>query len=106
MESEGSSIMSDFKKQMDFSENLASLRMIEVIEWIVDKKLQEQNYPEFLVGKVSAVNGSLVDVLLPDCTAPIPDLKNKTGLTLNINDEVYILLIKGSLNNAVVLIKK
>ena len=96
----------DFKRQMNFDDDLVARRQIEIIEMVVKKVLSEKTYPEFLVGKVTAVNGSLVDVLLPDCTASIPDLKNKTGVTLNINDEVYILLIKGSLNNAVVLIKK
>lgn len=96
----------DFKRQMNFDDELVARRQIEVIEMIVRKVLDEKTYPEFLVGKVTAVNGSLVDVLLPDCTESIPDLKNKTGVTLNTNDEVYILLIKGSLNNAVVLIKK
>lgn len=101
-----------YKKELDFGEDLAFRRFIEPVEKLIndeiDKKIKERKLCVLEVCTVSgvAIDNSTADVLLPGTTVSIPSLKNKTGETLNINDQVYIMLIGGDINNSFILIKK
>lgn len=99
--------MSNYKApQLNFEDDLTARRMVDIIERVVEKKLNELTFASYQVATVTAVSGNNADVILPGGTSSIPNLKNKTGEVLNNGDEVYLLLIKNSLNNSVIAIKK
>ena len=61
------------------------------------------SYSAIVTNVVSAI---LADVQMPGSTTIITNLKNKTGETLYVNDEVILFALNGSLNNLYIAIKK
>lgn len=55
---------------------------------------------------VVAVGAGVADIKLQGAINTIPNVKNKTGETLVIGDEVVIEAINGSMNNLVIKYKK
>lgn len=79
----------------------------DLIRKIVQQELKKLNTIKTYPATVTAVNGSLADVQIAgDSTTTLEDLKNKTGETLNISDEVYVFALNNNLSNSYIAIKK
>jgi len=72
---------------------------------IVQEQMKKYGNLRAWDGIVSEINGNLVSVKLIGDDIPITGLKNKSGQTLIVGDEVYLHSIS-SLNNAYVAIAK
>lgn len=92
---------------MRLKDNSFSDFLQEFIDKRIELKLAKLQFDRSYHGKVVAVNGGLIDVKLAgDSNTIITGLKNKSGETLIINDEVIMTAINNNLNNLVITIKK
>jgi len=83
------------------SNNKNANNLISLIRNIINQELSKQQIVRYDSGTVTAVNGSLVDVQLTGDTSSITNIKNETGATLNINDEVVVFKLKDLTNSYV-----
>jgi hypothetical protein len=80
--------------------------LINTIKELIKSETKNLKFNRMITAKVIDVDGDFADIQLFEDGVTIPDIKNKTGETLNIGDEVEILLINNSISNSVILIKK
>lgn len=77
---------------------------------IIDKRIQmalkELKFNKCYSATVVAVGTSTADIKLQSGINTITGVPNKSGVTLAVNDEVYIEAINNSLNNIVIKYKK
>lgn len=96
---------------MDFNSTEFADFLKNIIKDISEKTfasmLKSRNIMTSWVGKVSAVNSTAntADILFPNQTTTVTK-QNKTGQTLAVNDEVYLISPTGDLNNSYIGSKK
>ncbi len=98
--------MKQYIEQYDFEDPKISKDFIEVVREIVSKEVRKLKFNKMYPAKVVSVDGSLANIKLLGGNETISNIKNKTGETLDIDDEVYIEAINNSLNNIYIAIKK
>lgn len=96
----------DYMLEMDNPKAIDDFQKI--IRDIVHQELKKAQFNRMLPAKVTTGGSATVDIqLLIDGTpTSITGVKNKTGLTLVTNDEVYVEFINNSSSNIYVAIKK
>jgi hypothetical protein len=79
-----------------------------LIRDIVQQELKKARFNRMLPAKVISVGSGTADIqFLSDGTpTTITGVKDKTGVTLNVNDEVYVEFINNSSSNIYIAIKK
>lgn len=83
------------------------IRQLEVlIRDMVRQEIKKIRFNKMQVATVKAVNGALVDVEFADDGILVEDIPNKTGETLTISDQIYVLRINNSSTNLVAILKK
>jgi hypothetical protein len=86
-----------------FLDNILQVKFNEMFE----KKIIQEGYVKSWTAKVVNVGVGTADVVLPgDAVNVITNLKNKTGVALNINDEVYLFSPYSVLTSAYIAVKK
>lgn len=76
------------------------------VQKIIKEKLNDYGIMKGWSAKVNVINGDgTINVTLAGDTTIIPNLKNKSNVTLSVNDEVFLFSIS-SLSNAFIGIKK
>lgn len=85
----------------DFSEFL-----VNQIQEIVKKEINKQQLIKEWAGTVVAVGTGTADVKIAgDATTILLGIKNKTGMVLSVNDNVYIHSPTGNLTNSWITVK-
>lgn len=84
-----------------------SLEMLkDLIDELVDKKINQLQLMRALPATVVLVNGDgTVNIKIAGSEETLFNIKNKTGLTLVLNDKVYLYAPTGSLSNCYVGVK-
>lgn len=78
-----------------------------IIEKMIEKKIKKMKIPNTRVAQVDSINlDKTVNIIIPPSETTIHNLINKTGETLSIGDSVFLLLIDGTMSNAVVWLKR
>lgn len=80
--------------------------LLELIKKEIRNELKDATFLNSYTGKVVAVGTGTLDVKLAGSDVTLSGLKNKTNVTVNINDEVIIVALKNSLSNCFVAWKK
>jgi hypothetical protein len=98
--------MSDYKKEMSLDNPLASKAFLDILRELIRDEIRKSGFNRMLPGIVTSVGSGMADVQLLGDGDSIANLPNKTGVILNINDEVYVELINGSSANMYIALKK
>lgn len=81
--------------------------LVNIIEKIVSKVIKKMKIPSTRVAVVDSINSDkTINVTIPPSNTVIHNFKNKTEETLSKGDGVFLLLIDGSMSNAIVWFKK
>lgn len=99
--------MNDYIEELDFGDSKAVEKFWEQIDKRIKKIIKEEvKCDKTYYATVMDVGAGVASIKLQGGTNTITNVKNKTGVTLNVNDEVLIEAINGSLNNLVIKYKK
>jgi ribosomal protein S6E (S10) len=89
-----------------FSDPHFAARFYQLIDKRIDQKINGLKFDKSYSATVMAVGTGAADIKLQNGSNTITGVKNKTGVTLAVNDEVVVEAINGSLNNLVIKYKK
>lgn len=73
---------------------------------IIDERIKKAGYNRTYSASVIAVNGNLADIQLIGSSITIPDVKNKSGETLVVGDEIKITSYNNDFNDIAITVKK
>lgn len=78
-----------------------------LIDRIIDKRIKKLKLPRTKPAVINLINNNgTVDITIPPSTEVVHGIQNKSGETLSIGDSVFLMLIDGSMSNAVIWIKR
>lgn len=77
-----------------------------IIKEVVRDEMKKLKFNRKVVAKVVSVGVGVANIQLLDSSNTISNVKVRDGLTLDIDDYVYVEAINGSLNNIFIDIKK
>lgn len=80
--------------------------MQDIIQKEVRKEISKMQLPKSWAATVVSVSGSNAVVQLAGIATSLSEKKNKTGVTLVANDEVYLYSPTGELSNSYINVKK
>lgn len=100
--------MSDnYLNELKFDDLITSKIFFREIDRRIENKIKELcKFDKSYSAKVVAVGTGVADIILQGGTNTITNVKNKSGETLIVNDEVIIEAINNSLNNIYIKLKK
>ena len=98
--------MSGYKTQLPIGDYKFVKKITEIFRKIVQQELSKAQLPKLLPATIVTVGSGVADIKLNGSSTTIPDVMIGTGLTLNPNDQVYVLLIYGSASNMFIIEKK
>ena len=96
----------NYKNEMPMGDIGTATNLSEIIDYLIEKKMKKLKFDKHYSAKVIAVYSGTADISLHDSENIINSVKIKEGLSLSVNDEIYVLAINGSLNNLIIDIKK
>jgi len=96
----------DYKEEISFENILATQLILEYIDKQIEKKIKALKFDRKIPAKVINVGTGVADIQILGSQQTITNVKIRDGLTLNVNDEVYITCINGSLNNIFIDVRK
>lgn len=90
---------------LDFSNPKTSYIMNKYVSDLIEEKLKSLPFNRSVRAVVVSVGSGVATVKLLDSDQQIPNIKVRDGLSLSPDDNVYLTLINGSLNNMFVDLK-
>ncbi len=79
---------------------------VDIIEKIVDDRIKKLNFDRKVAATVVSFADGYATIKLNDNLASISNVKVRDGLTLSVDDQVYVTFINGSSSNFFVDLKK
>lgn len=79
--------------------------MEELLRELIRKELKNAGFWRSIPATVTAVDGDLLTVELADDSVEVSGIPNKTGETVSVSNQVYVVKLNNQ-NNMVALIKK
>lgn len=80
--------------------------LLDLIKKEIKNEIKKASFMNSYSGVVTAVGTGVASVKLGGSDVVLANLKNRTNLTLNINDEVVVVVLKGNLSNCFIAWKK
>ena len=81
-------------------------KIIAELKGLISRELNKRRYVRYAPAKVVTVGSGTAEVYLNGETSVSITLKHPSYMTLNVNDEVIVLFLDGSSNNAVIAFQK
>lgn len=97
---------SSFRQQQGFDNFNSADQLQELITKLIQKEIKKLKFDRHESAKILRVEGNICDIGFQDSDTIIQNVKVRDGLTVNVNDEVLVLLINGSPINMIVDIRK
>lgn len=98
--------MSQYRSQQNLSDFRSADELQELISKLINKELKHLKFDRHESAKILRIEGGVCDLGFQDNDTIIQNVKVREGLTVNVSDEVYVLLINGSPMNMIIDIKK
>ena len=98
--------MSQYRNQQSLSDFKSADELQELISKLINKELKPLKFDRHESAKILRIEGSVCDLGFQDSDTIIQNVIVREGLTVNLNDEVFVLLINGSPMNMIVDLKK
>lgn len=94
------------EREMLFGDPKTASIFYQIIDERIRLALKDLKYNSSHSATIMAVGSEVADIRIQGATNTITNVKNKTGNTLVVGDEVVIEAINGSMNNLVIKYKK
>jgi hypothetical protein len=83
-------------------DKVLALYLLELIKKEIKKEIKNISFVNSYSGIVDNVGVGILDVKLAGSTTVLENLKDKTGVSVNVGDEVIVVVLKNNLSNAFV----